>query len=127
MSIIFTILEITLIMINYWIKVKATSGNEDRAVRLILNFSELKEVAGDLSVSFNLPSSVKLSLNFYLDMVSPFSPRCSVQEKIINVLHIANRALLLKKNIIKIQVVKKSTRAELCRGWSEQFLLSLGS
>ena len=126
MSIIFTILEITLIMINYWIKVKATSGNEDRAVRLILNFSELKEVAGDLSVSFNLPSSVKLSLNFYLDMVSPFSPRCSVQE-IINVLHIANRALLLKKNIIKIQVVKKSTRAELCRGWSEQFLLSLGS
>ena len=126
MSIIFTILEITLIMINYWIKVKATSGNEDRAVRLILNFSELKKVAGDLSVSFNLPSSVKLSLNFYLDMVSPFSPRCSVQEKIINVLHIANRALL-KKNIIKIQVVKKSTRAELCRGWSEQFLLSLGS
>ena len=113
-------------MINYWIKVKATSGNEDRAVRLILNFSELKKVAGDLSVSFNLPSSVKLSLNFYLDMVSLFSPRCSVQEKIINVLHIANRALL-KKNIIKIQVVKKSTRAELCRGWSEQFLLSLGS
>ena len=78
-------------------KVKATCGNEDRAVRLILNFSELKKVAGDLSVSFNLPSSVKLSLNFYLDMVSPFSPRCSVQE-IINVLHIANRALLKKKH-----------------------------
>ena len=94
LSIIFTILEITLIMINYWIKVKATSGNEDKAVRLILNFSEINKVSGDLSVSFNLPLSEKLSLNFLLDMVSPFSPRCSVQEKVINVLHIANRALL---------------------------------
>ena len=50
-------------MINYWIKVKATNGNEDKAVRLILNFPELKKVAGDLSVSFNLPSSEKLSLH----------------------------------------------------------------
>ena len=44
LSIIFTTLEITLIMINYWIKVKATSGNEDKAVRLILNFSEINKV-----------------------------------------------------------------------------------